>query len=141
MLIVDESGDYAPLGLAEALAIAGVSVTIITPAPSIGAAAAVRLETAHVMPRLRSLGVELTVEHDVASVRGTSVELAGVWGGSPTLLEGIDSVVLAMGRSPRDELFRGLREQAADVRRIGDALSPRSTAAVIHEAEAVARAL
>lgn len=141
VLIVDESGDYAPLGLAEALAIAGISVTIITPAPSIGAAAAVRLETAHVMPRLRSLGVELTVEHDVASVRGTSVELAGVWGGSPTLLEGIDSVVLAMGRSPRDELFRGLREQAADVRRIGDALSPRSTAAVIHEAEAVARAL
>lgn len=141
VLIIDESGDYAPLGLAEALASADVRVTIVTPAPSIGAAAAALLETAHVLPRLRALDVALTVEHDIASVCGSSVELADVWGGTPIRLEGIDAVVLAMGRIPRDELFHELRGRAADVRRIGDALTPRSTAAVIHEAEAIARAL
>jgi phytoene dehydrogenase-like protein len=141
VLIVDESGDYAPLGLAEALAAAGVLITIVTPAPSIGAAAAALLETAHVLPRLRSLGVELMIDCDVASVRGTSVELADVWGGAATLLHGIDSVVLAMGRTPRDELLHRLRGRDKDVRRIGDALTPRSTVAVIHEAEMVARVL
>ena len=141
VLIVDESGDYAPLGLAEALATARAGVTIVTPAPSIGAAAAALLETAHVLPRLRSLGVELMVEHDVAAVRDTEVELADVRGGNPRRVQEIDSVVLALGRNPRDDLFHALQGHTADVRRIGDALAPRSTAAVIHEAEMVARAL
>lgn len=141
VLIVDETGEYAPLGLAEALAGAGCEVEIITPRDSIGSAAAAELETPHVLPRLRHLGVRWTVSHDVASIRGTCVEVGDVWGGPGRVLDAIDAVVLAMRRSPRDALYRSLDRASRVVLRIGDALAPRSTSAVIHEAEAIARDL
>jgi 2,4-dienoyl-CoA reductase-like NADH-dependent reductase (Old Yellow Enzyme family) len=141
VVIVDETGEYAPLGLAEALAVIGVSVQLVTPHRSIGSLAAERLETPHVLPRLRRLGVSFTVAHDVAAIRGATVELVDIAGGMPRVLHDIDSVVLAMRRLPRDDLYLALDRAAREVRRIGDALAPRTTAAVIHEAEAVARAI
>ncbi len=141
VLIFDEAGTYAPLGLAEALADAGIQVELITPAASIGWRAAEQLELPHVLPRLRRLGVELTTWHDVTSIESGTVILREVWGGPERRVEGIDTVVLALGRRPRDELLAPLRAALADVRAIGDARAPRSTEAVIHEAEAVARAL
>jgi pyruvate/2-oxoglutarate dehydrogenase complex dihydrolipoamide dehydrogenase (E3) component len=141
VVIVDEAGTYAPLGLAEALAEAGVQVELTTPGASIGWRAAEQLELPHVLPRLRRLGVELTTWHDVTSIDGGTVSLREVWGGPEGRRDGVDTVVLALGRRPRDELLAPLRAALPDVRVIGDARAPRSTEAVIHEAEAAARAL
>ena len=141
VLIVDEAGTYAPLGLAEALATAGVEVEIATPAGTIGWSAAAQLELPHVLPRLGRLGVALTVWHDVAEIDCGTVVLRDVWSGRERTREGIDTVVLAVQRRPRDELLAPLREAFPDVQLVGDARSPRSTAAVIHEAEAIGRAL
>ena len=46
-----------------------------------------------------------------------------------------------MERVPRDELLPPLEAVLPDVRAIGDARAPRTTIAVVHEAEEVARAL
>jgi thioredoxin reductase len=141
VVIVDETGTYAPLGLAEVLATAGAWVHIVTPAATIGAEAAVELELPHVMPRLRRLGVELTIWHDIGSIEARCVVLDDVWGGDASVIEEVDSIVLAMQRVPQDALFEGLRAEGKAVRLVGDARSPRPTLAVIHEAEALARAL
>ena len=141
VLILDEAGTYLPLGLAEALAAAGVEVEIATPAATIGWSAAVQLELPHVLPRLGRLGVILTAWHDIAGIDVGTVVLRDVWSERELVREGIDTVVLALERRPRDELLDPLREALADVRLIGDARAPRSTAAVIHEAEEVGRAL
>ena len=141
VVIADEAGTYAPLGLAEVLATAGVEVEIATPAGAIGESAAVQLELPHVLPRLGRLGVTLTVSHDIAGIEAGAVVLRDVWSGRERRLETVDTVVLALQRSPRDELFASFRERLHDVRLVGDALAPRSTAAVIHEAEAIARVL
>jgi 2,4-dienoyl-CoA reductase-like NADH-dependent reductase (Old Yellow Enzyme family) len=141
VVIVDETGTYAPLGLAEVLATAGARVHIVTPAATIGAEAAVELELPHVMPRLRRLGVELTIWHDIGSIEARCVVLDDVWGGDASVIEEVDSIVLAMQRVPQDALFEGLRAEGKAVRLVGDARSPRPTIAVIHEAEALARAL
>ncbi len=125
VLIVDEAGTYAPLGLAEALAEAGVEVELATPSASVGFRAAEQLELPHVLPRLGRLGVRLTPSFDVASIGHRRV----------------DTVVLAMEREPRDELLAPLTAALPEVRAIGDARAPRATIAVIHEAEEVARAL
>ena len=93
------------------------------------------------MPRLRRLGVTLTVWHDIGSIDGRSVVLDDIWGGEARVLRDVDSVVLALQRSPRDELFLALKDDSAVVHLVGDALAPRTTAAVIHEAEALARTL
>ena len=122
VLIVDEVGTYAPLGLAEALAEAGVEVELATSALSVGRRASEQLELPHVLPRLDRLGVRLTVRYDGSE-------------------RAVDTVVLAGQRAPRDELLAPLRAVVPDVRAIGDARAPRTTIAVIQEAEEVARAI
>jgi hypothetical protein len=141
VLIADEAGTYAPLGLAEALALAGAEVEVATPDAAMGASLALRLELPHLLPRLGRLGVTLTVGHHLAAVDPGEVVLEEVWSGRTRRLERVDTVVLAFERRPRDELLEPLRGAVADVRAIGDSRSPRPTAAVIHEAEAVARGL
>src|SRR6201999_117306 len=55
VLIGDDSGTYAPLGLAEALATAGASVRFFTARNEIGTEPAFHLELPHLLPRLRVL--------------------------------------------------------------------------------------
>jgi 2,4-dienoyl-CoA reductase-like NADH-dependent reductase (Old Yellow Enzyme family)/thioredoxin reductase len=141
VVILDETGTYAPLGLAEVLATAGAGVHVVTPGPTVGAEAAAELELPHVMPRLRELGVDFTVWHDIGAVDGRRVVLDDVWGGEPSVLDEVDAIVLAMQRTPSNGLFAGLRAAGRDVRLVGDARAPRTTLAVIHEAEALARVL
>ena len=141
VVIADDAGTYAPLGLAEALGAAGVEVELATPAGAIGESAAAQLELPHVLPRLRRLGVRLTVAHDVARIDAAAVVLRDVWGGGERRVDGVDSLVLALTRRPCIELLAPLRDAAVDVRLVGDCRSPRSTAAVIHEAEALGREL
>jgi hypothetical protein len=85
--------------------------------------------------------VELTVGHDVEELAQDAVVLADVWGGAGRTLPGVDTVVLATGRICRDALHDELVARRADVRIIGDARTPRTTTAVIHEAELCGRAL
>ena len=143
VLIVDESGTYAPLGLAEALARAGARVHVATPHSAIGDEAALRLELPHLLPRVRALGVELFTSRDLGTIDHGEVELRDTWGGPATVLTGIDSIVLAARRLPRDRLYRQLanRPHNTDLRLIGDALAPRPTPAAVHDGERCAREL
>jgi hypothetical protein len=141
VLIVDETGEYPPLGLAEALAEGGAEVQFASVDNSIGSAAAITLELPYVLGRLRRLGVALTIGWDLAGIDGNTVELADPWGGTTRKCEAIDTVVLSTGRVPRQSPLGGQAHARKQVRRIGDALAPRTTTAVIHEAEVVARAL
>ena len=124
VVILDETGSYAPLGLAEVLAGAGTHVRLLTPAPAVGADAAAELELPHVMPRLRRLGVELTVWRDIDSVEGRRVIVEDVWSGGRTSVEDVDAIVLARQRAPRDSLFDELRAAGRQTRLVGDARSP-----------------
>ena len=56
-------------------------------------------------------------------------------------LDGVSTLVLAVGRLPDDTLFHQLRGRIPEAHCIGDALSPRPTEAVIYEAERRARTL
>ena len=138
VLIADDSGAYAPLGLAEALAAAGAEVRFITARHEVGTEPAFHLELPHLMPRLRALGVEPASDRLVRRVGGDGVEVADLWGGPPELHPGVETVVFALRRRPRDELATELAETGPEVRTIGDARAPRTTAAAIEEAERVA---
>ncbi|HYC80463.1 MAG TPA: hypothetical protein VEB65_01675, partial [Solirubrobacterales bacterium] len=138
VVIADDSGGYAPLGLAEALAAAGTSVRFLTARGEIGSEPDFHLELPHLMPRLRALGVELATDRVVRAVDDGEVEVADLWGGEPLHIHGVDTVVLALRRRPRDELVAELAGAGPEVVAIGDALAPRSTAAAIEEAERVA---
>ena len=140
VLIVDESAIYLPLGVAEVLADAGVEVEIISPQLFVGEEALKTMDLFYVYPRLKEKNVRLTPQHFVESVGADGVTLYHLWGGEPRV-EWFDTVVLAQMRQPIDEIYRELRDSHPDVRRVGDALTPRSLSAVIYEGEEVARAL
>ena len=142
VVIADETGAYAALGLAEALALAGAEVHFISAAGSIGSPQlASELELQHVLPRLRKLGVSLTVSHDIERIEGRRVAIHDSLGGEGWELDDVDTVVLGLQRAPRLELYRELETALPRVHLVGDARSPRTTEAVIHEAELLARSL
>ena len=76
-------------------------VHVVTPGPTMGAEAAAELELPHVMPRLRELGVELTVWHGVDAIDGRRVVLDDVWGGEPSVVDEVDAIVLASASGRR----------------------------------------
>jgi 2,4-dienoyl-CoA reductase-like NADH-dependent reductase (Old Yellow Enzyme family) len=141
VVIADETGTYAPLGLAEVLAAAGAEVEVVTPNSEIAHEATGSLESPHLLPRLRRLGVTLRSGYAVAAIESSVVRLADAWGGEDIEVDGVSTLVLAMGRVPADGLFHELHGRLPEVHCIGDALSPRPTEAVIHEAERWARTL
>jgi 2,4-dienoyl-CoA reductase-like NADH-dependent reductase (Old Yellow Enzyme family) len=138
ILVADDTGTYAPLGLAEALASAGATVRFLTARDEIGAEPAFHLELPHLLPRLRALGVELATGRAVTRADAGGVEVTDLWGGPAERLADVDTVVLALRRRSRDALAAELAGVGPELRIIGDALAPRPTAAAIEEAERVA---
>ncbi|MGI9658889.1 MAG: FAD-dependent oxidoreductase, partial [Gaiellaceae bacterium] len=133
VLIVDETGYYLPLGLAELLANAGVDVQILTRHARAGEDTLRTAEAGLVYPRLAKAGVEITTQHLADSIDGATVHAFDIWSAEPKRFESLDTIVLAMTRSPRVELFNESRERLDDVRRIGDALAPRVPLVAIYE--------
>ena len=138
VLIVDESDLYLPLGVAEVLAENGVEVEIVSPHFFVGSDALKTMDLFHIYPRLKQHGVELSSQHFVEKIDGNDVHLYHLWGGDPVIRQ-FDSVVLSQMRDPNEELYFALKGAHPDVRRVGDALTPRPLVAAIHEGEAVAR--
>jgi hypothetical protein len=67
--------------------------------------------------------------------------LAPVSGGTQSTVRDVDAVVYSTLRLPANDLWLQLRERHPNVRCIGDAASPWSTADVIQEGEEAARLL
>ncbi|MEP7244954.1 MAG: FAD-dependent oxidoreductase [Gammaproteobacteria bacterium] len=140
-LIVDSSGGYLPLGLADLLVSRGVRVTLASESESLGHIAWQELELQHVLPRLMQHRVETLVGHRVARVGDGHVDLESTRGAATKRVAGVDTVVFSVARRSVNDLFTELQGRHPNVHCIGDAASPRSTAAVIFEGEAWARGL
>jgi len=141
VLIIDETDSYLALGLSEVLAKAGVQVEVVTPHLFVGEDTLKTLEMPHLFPRLKAAGVRLTAQQFVEKIEGRSVEIYDIWGGERRTLE-VDTVVIAMMRSPNNALFQELRHSfKKELYRIGDAVAPRKLEAVIYEGEKMGREL
>lgn len=86
--------------------------------------------------RLKESGVEVLTHSTVTEVREETVIL---WpGGVEERLHGIDTVVLAVGSKPADELLDPLRQSGIEVHAVGDCVEPRNMFEAIHEGFSVA---
>ncbi len=140
VVIVDETGEYLPLGLAELLANKKVSVEIISPRPFIGADTQRTLDMPYLMPRLKKLNVCLSALHFVEEIFEDAISVYDIWGGAPERRSNITAVVLAMTQTPNDYLYHKVKENHR-VQRVGDIIAPRRIEAIIFEAEKCARAI
>ena len=141
VVILEETGFYLPLGLAEILAGGGAEVEIVTPRATVGEDVMRTLDLPYVMPRLEEAGVACTPHTNVDGIEGDTVRVRSVWGGRPRAIEGVDTVVVSMLRSPDDALYRALEGRVAALHRVGDALAPRRPVQHMYEGEELGRAL
>jgi 2,4-dienoyl-CoA reductase-like NADH-dependent reductase (Old Yellow Enzyme family) len=139
ILILDETGDYLPLGLAELLTTTGNTVEVITWRSFVGENLHAAFEAGHVLRRLAASGIRMAGYRFIESINGKTVEVYETWGQGRWFMTDVDSVVLALLRTPEDRLFFDIRDRFPAVFRIGDALAPRRTLVAIHEGEELGR--
>ena len=142
VLILDDTGTYLPLGLAELLGKGGVEVEVLSRFPVIGDQIAGTQDLPWLLPRLGALDVRLSPNHFIEAIHGRRVEVYETLTRRSREVEAVDTVVLSMLRSPDDALFRRLGDAGTvPTHCIGDALAPRSVAEAIYEGEKLGRAL
>lgn len=144
VVIVDETGDYLPVGLAELLAGTGRSVHIITPQAAVGSRISMpgTMDMAWVAPRLMDAGVEISASLRVVGFGAGQVLVESAFGETPEVRSlQADTVILASSRRSDDELFRELRSRGLNATRIGDCLAPREVDDATSEGMTVALTL
>jgi 2,4-dienoyl-CoA reductase-like NADH-dependent reductase (Old Yellow Enzyme family) len=141
VLLFDLSGDYLATGLADLLSASAVAVEMVTTQGFVGEFVQASLDGAFVFPRLARAGVRFTPQHAVDAIRESEVDVVGIWGGPTATRSGIDTVVLALLRTPSDGIARELEAQGIAVTRIGDALVPRRSADAVFDGERAGREL
>jgi 2,4-dienoyl-CoA reductase-like NADH-dependent reductase (Old Yellow Enzyme family) len=141
VVIVDESGSYLPLGLAEILASEGTRVQVITPQLFVGSDVLRHLELPWVMPRLKEVGVEFHAQRRLDAVKGRTVVTADLWSNEEHLLENVSTLVLSVYRRSNTDLYDQLKDLGDVVERVGDSLAPRKMAALTYEAELIGRSI
>ncbi|MEU5884016.1 FAD-dependent oxidoreductase [Spirillospora sp. NPDC047279] len=139
VIIVDESGTYLPLGLAELVAESGAIASIVTPQMFVGSEVERHLGLPWAMPRLRNLGVEFVAQKRLEAIEGGSVVLSDRWSEKQEVVEGVSTVVLSVYRRSHTDLADQLADLGDRVQRVGDALAPRKLAELIYEGELLGR--
>jgi 2,4-dienoyl-CoA reductase-like NADH-dependent reductase (Old Yellow Enzyme family) len=141
VVIIDESGAFLPLGLAELLAAAGTRTRVVTPQMFVGDDVLRHLELPWVMPSLRAAGVEFTSQQILDAVDGPSVLTVDRWSDEHYVIEDVSTVVLSLYRRSNTALFDEVADLDDRVERIGDSLAPRKLSELIYEGELVGRSI
>ncbi len=91
--------------------------------------------------RLFAKGVTFTPHTDLVAVEGSAVVVANAYTRAERRIEGVDTVVLAMGSRSADALYRALKGAVPSLYAIGDCVAPRGVHQAILEGTRVARAV
>jgi 2,4-dienoyl-CoA reductase-like NADH-dependent reductase (Old Yellow Enzyme family)/thioredoxin reductase len=132
VVIIDDIGDYLPLGLALLLADTGRSVAVVTRHLHAGIRLVATADLPFVMPQLEAAGVRVHAQSVVARIEPRSVVVTGAWGGAENSVAA-DTVVLAMMRRPETSLHTALTARGVAATQLGDCLAPREVDDAMYE--------
>lgn len=138
VVVIVEDDRLAPLAIADHLAAAGHEVTLIhqtlAPAPLVG-----KYTIGAVVARLDAAGVTMVPATRLVAVEPGMLTLANCFSGRHWTIDDADSVVLACGAIPRDDLFHAVRSRHPAVHLLGDAFAPRRMVFATRQAYELAR--
>ena len=129
--LYDDDHGYMGGVLAELLAKAGYTVTLVTPAALVSYHTQASLEQGFIQGKLIEWGVTIRANQAVAAVHAGHVSLACVFTGRRSDLAS-EAVVMVTARLPHETLLYELITAGAAVSAIGDAYAPSSIAAAVH---------
>ena len=125
VVVVSEDDGAAPLAVADHLSGLGHRVTVTYrtngPSPLVGT-----YTVGAVLARLDGEGARFEPMARLVGVEPGRVHLAHSYSNRRWSIEGVDSVVLACGAVPDNELYLSLKQVRADVHLLGDAYAPAS---------------
>lgn len=133
VVIIDDNGDYLPLGLARHLRALGKTVTVVTWDDAIGRKMHATNELPFMLPKVISAGVEIITGTYVDAINGDTVDLVGRWTGKSSSLKA-DTIILSMLRRADESLFLDVKAAGMNVARVGDCVAPREVDDAIVEA-------
>lgn len=125
ILVADWNGDWPGLDAAEVLADAGKQVQIASSTLYIGEAVHQYLRNIYLENMYRK-GVTLTPHHELAEVRPGAAVLRNIFTTELVPVDGVDTVVLALGRMASTGLYAALKGKVAALHQIGDCLAART---------------
>jgi dimethylamine/trimethylamine dehydrogenase len=148
VVVFDDDHYYMGSVIAERLAMAGLSVTLVTTGDVVASWTANTLELMPINQQLRKLGIAVITAHDVTGFDGGAVTLASNYGEPPRTLPAAAVVAVTM-RLPEEALHAALQEEPEALRaagiksvtRIGDCLAPGFIAHAVYGGHRYAREL
>jgi len=140
VVLFDDDHYYMGGVLAELLAAAGHSVTLVTPEARVSDWTQATMEQHRIQKRLLEAGVAAMTTHTLVSAAPGSATVACAYTEQEQQLP-CDALVLVTSRLPSDALLEPLRDAGVAVRAIGDALSPGTIAAAVWDGRRFAEEL
>ena len=138
--VIDGRGYYQSSDAVEYFAERGIAVTAIAHTGYF-AEGLDRNDRPAFVAAARDGGVRFVLNRVVNAITEHSIALTDTLSGAAEEVHGADAVVLSLGARPNDGLYHELRLRGADVRRIGDAVTPRGVEHAVYDGHLVARGL
>jgi mycofactocin system FadH/OYE family oxidoreductase 2 len=141
VVVLDDDGTRVAAGVTEVLLDRGSEVELVSRWPTLFPATLTTLDMAHLYGRLLGKGLAYRLNSWAGAIEGDRVTVFNLYTGATETIEGVDTVVLATGATANEELYLALKDEYANVRRIGDCLAPRKLDHAIYEGELAGREL
>ena len=136
-LVVDDTGHYEAIGVAEYLAANGASVTFVTTCTAIAPGVESALMVEPVLSRLAKYDFTALTRHRLVAVHEGEAEIAPVYPATGRRVPA-ETVVFVSRNEPNRELYNELAGKVADLHIIGDACSPRLIPLAFREGQSAA---
>jgi dimethylamine/trimethylamine dehydrogenase len=148
VVVFDDEHFYMGSVIAERLAAAGLSVTLVTTGDVAASWTSNTLELLPINQQLRRLGIAVITAHDLTGFDGGAVTLASNYGEPERRIEA-NAVVCVTARLPEETLYQSLQAEPVALRdagiksvtRIGDCLAPGFIAHAVYSGHRYAREL
>jgi len=139
-LVVDDTGHYEAIGLAEYLVENGASVTFVTTCTAIAPRVESALMVEPVLARLAKHDFTALTRHRLVAVLDGEAEIAPVYP-APGNRVPAETVVFVSHNEPNRDLYNELAGKVADLHIVGDACSPRFISLAFREGRMAAMAI
>jgi mycofactocin system FadH/OYE family oxidoreductase 2 len=140
VVLDDEGGRYAA-GVCEVLLDQGKDVCVVSRYNALFPYTLYTLDMAILYSRLMSKGLTDRLNSWAKRIEGSSLTIFNLYTGAETVLEEVDTVVLATGPKANDALYLELKGRVANLERIGDCVAPRKLDHAIYEGYLAGREL
>ncbi len=141
-VVLDDTGHYEAIGIADLLVGEGADVTFVTPFPAFGHKVEDALQVEPALERMANADGKLTIltRHRIKSIDDDKVEVAPTFDGPGFSVAG-ETVVLVTPNMPMRDMYDELQDKVTSLAIVGDANSPRNLQKAIYEGHVAARGL